>query len=423
MKKTKKIILFLTLLFLFGCQGTTDNNEENNGTSDFVTYVDKQSHLEVTINAKGKTDEEVGTGIGNLIKKVYPDYETILDSYLLEIKNIYKSNYDIFISNIAKIKPNIPQKYVDEIEAISKVICTTDDDIAGDNKFSKNELYLLNLSNDLINTVACSAFSVYGSKSESNTNITARNLDWFGGSQNQLAKLQAVIKTQYDNKTVTNIGYLGFMGCLTGFNDNKIYAAILNSTSGESFVVDDKNSMTFDIRYCLENFTTIKDMSDYLTSSERNYTIGHLVFLSDSQKSVVVENDISSQTNRKVREASSTLHDGALWSHQNAIGAVNSFMINGSKDNFTGDTANVPRWNTINTQLEAKGDTVSLSEVREIISYNENGSIYQGDLYWSAGAHCTQQSIIYIPSTNYLEVAFLPKTGSLPDTPIYKVIK
>ena len=78
-----------------------------------------------------------------------------------------------------------------------------------------------------MNCSQCSALAVYGKRSQTKNTMAARMLDWNIGSQYQLAKVQCVMTIKNGHKSICTIGYLGFLGVVTGLNDNKVFAAIL----------------------------------------------------------------------------------------------------------------------------------------------------------------------------------------------------
>lgn len=214
------------------------------------------------------------------------------------------------------------------------------------------------------------------------------------------------------------------MGVITGLNDNKVFAAILDSKTGMPYSSDSRSSYVFDIRYALENYKKLDQVADYLKSSDRNYTFSHLVFLSDSKTSAVLENNISTGSNclREVRTADSVLNDGVNWGISDSVGTVNSFMINGNFDNYTGNIFNVTRWDSMKSQLLSKGSKVTLSELKEVATFHKGtnpGPMNEGNLYNDR----TQQIIIFIPDKMHLEVFFRPISGDLPEVPTFETIR
>ncbi len=214
------------------------------------------------------------------------------------------------------------------------------------------------------------------------------------------------------------------MGIITGFNDEGIFAGILDSPTGATYSSMNKFSYTTDLRYALENCTTLTEVADYVTDPSRNYSFNHLILLSDNQTSKVLENNFSgtgTNIRRTLRSDTSALNPGITWGYTDAIATVNSFLLLGNHDNHTGASYNTNRWTSLKTQLQNYGETVTLDELKLIASFdNDNGpgSQSSGDIYNSGN----QQIVIFRPDDLYLEVAFKPKSGILPADPVFENI-
>jgi len=291
------------------------------------------THYRVVIDAIGRSHYDIGQDYARKTLQAVPGWEAIVASYIWEIVNFGGFNYNELLNRVNDIKPQIPQDYRDELEGFYSMLSNTADNIMGDNKVSKDELYLINLIPDIIDYSQCSAVSVFGGLSATGSTITGRNLDWSDGLGHEFAQLQAVVIIKNGSQSVCLIGYLGFMGAITALNDNGVFAGILLSPL-VGYDSTDKRSYPFDIRYVLENYSTLDDVADYLKDVSRKYTFSHLVFLSDATVSKVVENDVSDTIN----DGSVRVYDSMLNASVEAwppaidfsIGAVNSFVLDGS---------------------------------------------------------------------------------------------
>jgi hypothetical protein len=254
--------------------------------------------------------------------------------------------------------------------------------------------------------------------------MVARLADWDVGSSNQLAKIQAVYRINNGSKTITSIGFLGYQGILSGYNDDNVFVSILDSETGQPYSSTDKRSYSFDLRYALENENTLMDIANTMTEPNKKYAFNHLIFMADATAAAVLENNFSgtgSNMRRALRYDDSALNSGIAWGFTDAVASVNAFMLNGNHDNFTGETSNTARWSSIRNELAAKGETVSWAELKEIATYdggNGPGSATSGDIYSEENT----QIILFEPSTGKLEVAFHPKTGSVASNPTFDVI-
>lgn len=389
-----------------------------------VQIINRDNYYQVTMDyTSGISHYDMGVQLAQKILLEKSDFEQLFDSYIAEIAGS-QSGYNTLLSHMEDIKPQMYQAYQDEIDGIASQLSGGNTNGLSDNKLSKDELYILQLLTDVIRSTQCSGISVYGARSQTGHPMTARILDWYDGADNQLAQIQAVTTIKYGSTSICLIGYLGYMGLITGFNSEGVFAGILDSQTGATYSSTNKYSYTTDLRYALENSTTLSELAGYLTNPSRNYAFNHLVLLSNSQTSKVLENNFSgSGTNmrRAVRSDTSALNPGITWGFADAIAVVNSFLLLGNHDNHTGVVENTERWNSFKTQMQNYGETITLDQLRLIASFdngNGPGSYSTGDIYSSG----MQQIVLFQPDILHLEVAFKPKSGILPVDPIFETI-
>lgn len=388
-----------------------------------VTITDKGSHYEVVLNFKGeKSHEKMGREYGSQILKANPKYEALVDSYLAEI-TMNDEVYNAMLKRVNDIIPQIDKDYVDEIKGLASNFTGKNENVRGDGKLSTGEMFLMNLCPDVVRPSQCCAAGVYGDKTEKNDNLSMRILDWYAGSENQLVKIQSVVTYKNSDKSICTIGYLGYMGCISAFNDNKVFGAILDSGTGEEYTSENKRSYPFDLRHALENYTTLNGVAAYLKSPVRNYTYGHLIFLSDSTVSKVLENNISGKENslREVRTGKSELNRGISWDIDNAIGSVNSFMLKGNLDNHSDNPSNTNRLASMKKVIKEQGEKFTFDNMKAVAAYYQGdkpGLQKDGDLYNTT----TQQIIVFEPSISRYEVFFKPLSEDLPKVPVFEKI-
>jgi hypothetical protein len=389
-----------------------------------VHIINRGNYYQVTMDyTSGISHYDMGMLLMQKILHEKPDFEQLFDSYIAEIV-IDQSNYNTLLIRMEDIKPRMHQEYQDEINGMASQLSGGDINSLGDNKLSKDELYGLQLITDVYRTTQCSGISVYGSLSATGNTMTARVLDWYDGANNQLAQVQAVTTINYGSKSICMIGYLGYLGIITGFNNAGVFAGILDSPTGAAYSSTNKYSYTTDLRYALENYTTLTGVASYVTNSSRNYSFNHLILLSDDQTSKVLENNFSgtgTNIRRALRSDTSALNPGITWGYNDAIAAVNSFLLLGNHDNHTGVFSNTNRWNSMKTQLQNYDEIITFDELKQIASFdngNGPGNQSSGDIY-NGG---TQQIVIFQPDIFHLEVAFKPKSGILPADPIFENI-
>lgn len=420
MKKYLGLSMIIILIMnLVGCT----NSKEAVLSNELISIINRGTYFEIVLDyTTGKSNYDMGVEYGAMIQKAIPEYEVILDSYIAEITG-NNQVYNYLLGRVIDIKPQVNKDYVDEIEGIASNFSGLFQNIRGDGKLSTEELFLINLFPDVARIAQCSAFSVFGERSETKETITARILDWDSGQKNQLARIQAVVTYKNSAKSLCTIGYVGYMGCISGFNDDKVFGSILDAGTGMAYSSINKYSYPMDLRYALENYQTMDDIADFLKSPDREYAYNHLIFLSDPSESKVLENNIGggASSSRDIRTEKSELNDNIVWDISESIGCVNSFMLRGNFDNHSPFLFNTARYESIKNELKSKGEVVSIDELKSIASYysgkvpgeQENGDLYNGG---------TQQIIIFEPSKLNLEVFFKPAKNVLPDVPLYEKI-
>lgn len=426
-KKFIAVFLIVMQVFLFGCtKEITVVPGKNSYHEKGVTITNKGSYFNVVLDyTSGVTPLEMGASYARGIIKMVPNYESLLDSYLSEINNDIEYRYNM--NNELGLRTQIDKEYTDEINGMASVLSKNYGNARNDNKISKDELYLFNLLADIGEGTQCCFVSVFGSRSSTGSTISGRNLDWFGGQKNQISQFQAVITYIYPhNKKICSIGYLGFMGILTGFNDSKDFGAVLESPTGDPYNSQGKRSYPLDLRTALKDYNSMDQIANYMKDSKKYYANNHLIALSDPSRGEVLENNISGfgtnnmRARRAVRTSDSRLNDGVTWGISDAVGAVNSFLLYGNYDNHTHVNYNVRRWANMKKQLLAGGASVTPEELKSVIAY-DNGSpgtsTESGDLYNRE----TTQMVLFQPKTLSLDVYFRPKNSERnPDNPIFE---
>ena len=420
--------LILLLLLQTGCGGDIpaiagDASFQDKG----VSIVNEGNYFSVEIDFTcGLTRKQLGEAYAKGILKMVPNYESLVDSYIGEILMNYENKYAMY--RVEDIKPQINKEYVEEIEGMASTFSGGSHNEFKDNKISKDEIFLFNLFTDVVRGTQCAYISVYGDRSENNKNIVARHLDWYGGSENQLPKIQAFITYKYTDKKVYSIGYLGYLGILTGFSDNKVFAGILDSATNAPYSSEGMRSYPLDLRFALENTKTIEEAAEFMQDPTKLYSYNHNIGFSDPDTSIILENNFSGngadeqKVKRAIRTENSKLNNNVSWGINNSIAAVNSFVLYGNYDNHSRNKFNTKRWKNIKEQLQDKGPTVTFEELKQIACYNKGtpGTFSEsGDIY----NRMTLQMVIFQPETLQLEVFFRPKNiRKNPTNPVFEKI-
>jgi len=427
----KLLIVLLSFSILFiGCGKVQQvqlsvNSYQEKG----VTIENRGNYFYVVLDyTTGLTRKEMGAAYAKAILEMVPDYEKLMDSYISQ--NIVEYEYQYGINRCYDIKTQIPKEYYEEIEGMASVFTETENKW-NDGKLCEDEFFMFNLFPDVFRGAQCSYISAYGERSETGQTVVARNLDWYRGEENQMGALQAVITIKYDDISICNIGYLGYQGMLTGFSDQHIFAGILDAGSNEPYSSEGRRSYPMDLRYALEHFDKMEDAANYLGDPSMLYTFNHIIGFSDTEHSILLENNFSGDSSikrgrlkRGIRDDTSKLNDGISWEIPNSVASVNSFLLYGNHDNHSNNKYNTKRWKNIKEQLLSKGDKVSFDELKEVTSYysgNEPGVFSEsGDIY----NRMTVQMMVFVPETFQLITYFPPRdTLFNPKEPVFESVE
>jgi len=430
--KNKFFSLILSITLTVSFVGCTDNASKTNTNNPIPSPVsienvsDKYYKVVLDYNS-GVSHKEMGRLLGKEIKKKVPHFEKNLDGHLSQLCAAYNLSYSIEKEVVKKIIKNVDKDYIDELDGLASQLSGDDNSKPGDGKVSKDELYLINLFIDAAVPVrasdipiSCSAFSVYGSRSEDGKTITGRHLDWLITNDHYIEKLSAVVEYKHGDKSIYSIGPLGVNGVITGFNKDKVFGAIIASLTDkpcpESF--NNIRSITFDLRYALENNKSLDTAAAYLSDKNNVYSYECNIFLSDPTTSKSLENDIrgtGTNIRRELRTDTSELNAGIAWDVKDSLATVNAFALKGNHDNMTNLLANTARWDSYKRLLNAKKSPLNIKDVKEILSFTNvknglPGNQDDGSLYNVASI----QSIIFKPDELKLQVHFAPR-NSLPE--------
>lgn len=418
-----------------------------------VTLENKGTYWEVVMDyTTGKTPYEMGKELGEAIIQAVPDYQALMDTSLTTGFGGFQQYVDMCYGRFDSVE--VHQKYVDELEGLAAGLDVVDESALGDGKLSRDELFLFNYQADVAHPTECSAIAVWDGLSKTGHTLVSRTLGLHtytrgGGETN------SVLTVKDGEKSYSNIGYLGFMGILTAFKPNGLYLAVFDSgLTQPAHNPGDKNpvvmpadysrttsSLVFDARYALENFSTMDEVCEYMTS--KDYHWNHNWLVADTEQAKVIENNISGPEGwtgkQLVRDVETPLNPGVeAWvlddsgtTDTHSIGIVNSFVAEGNYDNHTTHPRNVNRRHSqveqLKQKLEEKGGKLDLGDLESIQTYYQGdkpASIYTGDLYNYDWRIYTAQVILFCPNT--LEVLVFFDTGEpeggLPLPPVFEEV-
>ncbi len=396
------VLLFLVcFLPLDALSGQGDWRGQGEGA---VHIAPRDTYIEVFMDLEGADHREVWSQYARGLVSLFPTLEADYDAWILGM--IGREAYHKRMQAIHHLKPQVPKEYQEEIEGMASQLSGGLVNAPGDGRLSLDELYFVNLYVDILMSGACSALSVYGPASATGSNMIARLVDWYPRKGTFIFTLRG------GNRSIVNIAGAFSVMAGTAFNEDGVFAALL--AAGPSPMIDLQSgsygSITMGIRYALEHFRTLEEVAAYL--SRQPYAFSHQVFLADSKRAGVLENNLGEGGMRALRGAESELGEGVAWEFPHAVAAVNRFFLKG---NWWGSGSD-SRWAKIRSELSKKlehreqGEVgqVTLSELREIATYYDRshpGSYpgsFSGDIYNGA----TQQIILFEPHSFHLEVFF-----------------
>lgn len=368
----------------------------------------------------GVSRRDMGYLYAEKIFQVVPEIQQLVDEYLNEEFYGLGIAHGLMLSRIDDVLPQVDAELRNELEGLVDYLVDVvhkgviPPDKVNDGIIGRKELYFLNLFPDVGRIIACSGLSVFGSRSATGSPLLIRLLDWSSGSRNQLNKLQAITTIKNGSKSVSLVGFLGMLSVITAFNEDGVFAAILDSSTGAPYPMwGSRNSYVFDLRYAMENYSNLNDVADYMRDKKRVYSYNHNILLADKKSSKVLENNMSGfglNMRRALRSWDSELHLGVTWGIKDAIGVVNSFLLRGNHNNHSLDSWNVQRFRTMKSVLVSKGEKIDKQDLKEI-SYESK--MY--DLGW------TQHIVVFEPATLSAEVFFNPQSRPSPKVPTFEV--
>ncbi len=409
-KKGKNILkAFLLLLTITGILSGTWFSSQADSKTKIPGTVDidwNGTFTKVIMDFNDSSHKEMWALYIEKLLQVFPTLEADYDGRL--VSSMDRETYNNRLEKLQYLKPQVPKDYQDEIKGMASKFSGGTNNILGDGKLSVDELYYISLYVDIIMARGCSAISVFGPASVTGKNMIARLVDWYPRTDN------AVFTIKNGDKSIVIIGrHLSIMAG-TAFNDDGVFVALMAGGSPPPVDFESKpyGSVAVDIRYALENYSTLEGVAKYL--SEREYTFSHQIFFADSRTGKVLENNLIDGGIRGLRGVDSPLGKGIDWEFDNIVAAVNTFFL---EENYRYRGYRVdPRWTNLRklvaTKLrysaEGEAGKVTLNELKEIATFYDKteqdaypGSTI-GDIYNSS----TQSIVLFEPDTFHLEVFF-----------------
>jgi hypothetical protein len=363
------------------------------------------------VDAKEQTGIGIGMTLGKAFKKQFPEIEKKYDTYLASFIDQEQFN-EWLQERVNVIKPNIDPAYRDEVNAIASTWTLSDQDQLGDGFLSLNEFWVIQLIPDVGRRTNCSGFGVWGSFSTLNSPIVGRNMDW--RTNDGLRSLQAITVYEYDNQSIVNIGFAGYIGVVSGFNSEGLFVAHLDSPLGNRYpeppIGDD--AIVFDLRKVLETQKRISMAARYLSNPQ--YGFSHNILMADSFDVQVLEQPQGQQAH--LRSNTSPLKIGISWGKVNQIAVVNCFVLNSSPANCI-RTVDSYRWYRFKTLAQFNRENqAQVKDVNKIMldTTNSHQEIFNQN---------TVQSMVFTPEDKRLYLYSVPISGIHSSHPVmYEIL-
>lgn len=388
--------------------------------SSLVTIEDVEGlYYKTTLDFTGGTHFEVGQAYAQAIVAIKPTYGAIIDNFLLLSAEAAPDHpqLETLVSQAKNLIADMPQAYVQELLGMTTVFNYPIDKL-GDGFLSANELLVFEVVHDVIDPGSCSATAVTADASATGATLVGRNLDWYdmpGVSELHNVQLYANADATYD---IAGIGILGQLFPVSAFSEKHISGAVLDSDMQRGyFPTEGATSYLADMRYALEHSDTLDGVAYYLLNQQNTHS--YIGFLADENTAVVLENDLEHPEAKGLRHDDSILRDGTTWAYPDTLVAVNSFMLPGTTDDFTGAAANEKRFASYETLFESKlaaHDTLAMRDVQDIVSYAGTDGIAKssGAIYRATNDYPTYQSYVLDMGSLELVASFGPTSGNPP---------
>ncbi len=375
-------------------------------------------YYKTTLNFTNGSHFEIGQAYAQQIMTIMPAYGATIDKFLFLSAESAPDHPGVttLVSRAKDLIVAMPTIYIEELAGMATVFNSPIDKL-GDGVLSANELLVFEVVHDVIDPGSCSAAAAFGQSTATGATIVGRNFDWYDmpGVSN-LHNVQ--LYNNEDAADLVGIGLLGQLFPASLLSENHIAAALLDSDMKRGyFPTAGAASYPADLRYSLEQYASLQDIASFLL--RRPSTHSYIAFLADRDTAAFLENDLEHPEARGLRLADSILRMGASWDVPDAVAAVNSFLLPGTTDDFTGDPSNTKRfasYKALFTEKLADGGTIGLQEMQAIVSYAGTDGIAKnsGAIYRATNDYPTYQSYSIDMGSLEMVASFGPTPGNPP---------
>ncbi|MBO7452814.1 MAG: hypothetical protein J6U54_20985 [Clostridiales bacterium] len=359
-------------------EGTIEEPEMIISSDDGLCVIRKMpSYFDITLDYEKGDRASVGRAYGTLIREKLPDFVPMFEPYIYEnIKVAYDGEYsvDALENRLQILFSSLRPEYQEEITAFAEGLSNGVRGFAEDGVLSYEEVCIMQMIPDALRPTCCSALSLWGSKTETGDRLTLRNLEWNLGSDNQMGKVQAVTRMKNGYRSITAFSVLGLLDIISGINDDGVFAAILDvgSVQEEPFIFEGKKCYTMELRYALEEYSTARELGEFMVGESGDFTWCHNLIISDESDSFCAEDCVSQVVEKGMgksilRDCDTPILKGLSWDSSDSLCVVNSFAAEGNQDGFTGSGSNTIRFAKYNEWVKAK-DKFSAKDLKDMIT-------------------------------------------------------
>ena len=409
--------------------GTPDRCLETVSSDDGICTISKMEHYyDVHIDYEHSDSAQAGRAYAQAMKKIYPDISEMIEPYLYE--NIMIAfpgvkEYAPVEKRIFTLADSLRDDQKEELFAFAEEISDGVRGYVQDGIISYEEAVTFNLIPEALRESACSALTLWGSKTATGDMIATRFLDWNLGSDYQMCKIHAVIHADKGERSYTAISFLGFESVISGVNNDGVFGAILDvGSNDEIYSCEDRKCYTWELRYALEEFDTAKEVGQYMVDNSADFTWSHHIYLADGRETYCAEDAVAQlQKSGKgfsvLRDCDTPLMDGVHWDNPDSLCVVNSFAAKGNQDGFSssgGGQHNIVRFNKYNEWVGSR-DTFTPAQLKSVLTSEQVnlGSKEGGPQVNCVRIKGTSQIIMVDYHTGNIQVAFTPAEGPTDD--------
>ena len=311
------------------------------------------AYFDITLDEENATPYEAGFAYGAAINIMYPEYGEALEPYLFEnIRAAFPTITDDFTpveNRMEGLFNSLDTHYQEEIKGLADGLGIKDHGINPDGILSVEELYIGQMIPDALRHTACSGLTLWGEKTDNHDMIAVRCLEWSLGSENFMCKVNTVLHIKNHEKSITSIGFLGLFDVISAVNDDGVMAAMIDQYTEQAFVYEGKTCYSFAIRKALEEYSTAKEVGEYMVKNAGNFTISHNVMVTDGKESYCAEDicesaQLAGKGFPSLRDCNTPIFKELSWDSPDSLCIVNATLTQGNFDAMSGQRVNVVRF-------------------------------------------------------------------------------